>query len=422
VTPVTQTKTGPDGVTITTLDGLGRTIRVQRGDSAGVDATTSYTDTVYAPCACSPLGKIQQVSQPYAPGSTPAWTVYSYDGVGRTLSVMQPDGASATAYSYSGNQSTVTDPAGNWKTFASDVLGNLTTVVEPDPANQPSGTLTTNYTYDWMNHVSQVSMSRAGTTQTRTFVYNDAGLLTSATNPENGTVTYTYNADNTLNTKQDAKGQVKAYGYDAYKRVAIIWTYPNGQSSPEDVCQRVSYGWDGSWNPNYALHGYDAGRLTGAYYGPEDSAGNSCIAGTAPTRYQEWYEYWPDGQIMSRSLTMSRGGKTSTIAANYLYNNAGNISEAVYPLATPFTQSAPSLGTVYFNTSYDSMGRPVSMTDSNYGWNWAQGAQYDYASRLTSLQYMAGAPGGTPAYTTETMAYNTNGQMVSQNWSTPSSS
>ena len=35
---------------------------------------------------------------------------------------------------------------------------------------------------------------------------------------------------------------------------------------------------------------------------------------------------------------------------------------------------------------------------------------------------MAGAPGGTPAYTTETMAYNTNGQMVSQNWSTPSSS
>ena len=210
--------------------------------------------------------------------------------------------------------------------------------------------------------------------------------------------------------------------YDAYKRVAIIWTYPNGQSSPEDVCQRVSYGWDGSWNPNYALHGYDAGRLTGAYYGPEDSAGNSCIAGTAPTRYQEWYEYWPDGQIMSRSLTMSRGGKTSTIAANYLYNNAGNISEAVYPLATPFTQSAPSLGTVYFNTSYDSMGRPVSMTDSNYGWNWAQGAQYDYASRLTSLQYMAGAPGGTPSYTTETMAYNTSGQMVSQNWSTPSSS
>jgi YD repeat-containing protein len=37
-----------------------------------------------------------------------------------------------------------------------------------------------------MNHVTGVSMTRAGTTQTRTFVYDNAGRLTSATNPENG--------------------------------------------------------------------------------------------------------------------------------------------------------------------------------------------------------------------------------------------
>ena len=80
------------------------------------------------------------------------------------------------------------------------------------------------------------------------------------------------------------------------------------------------------------------------------------------------------------------------------------------------------MGMMSFGYSFDSMGRPVSLWESSYSWNWIQGAQYDYASRLTSLQYMAGAPGGTPAYTTETMAYNTNGQMVSQNWSTPSSS
>jgi hypothetical protein len=40
-------------------------------------------------------------------------------------------------------------------------------VLEPDPAS--SGTLTTAYTYDWMNHVSQVTMTRGSTTQTRTF-------------------------------------------------------------------------------------------------------------------------------------------------------------------------------------------------------------------------------------------------------------
>jgi hypothetical protein len=102
-------------------------------------------------------------------------------------------------------------------------------------------------------------------------------------------------------------------------------------------------------NPNYALHGYDYGRLTAALYGPVDSAGNSCVAGTAPTEYAEFYEYWPDGQIMSRTLAMSRGGKSSSIAASYNYNSAGNVSYAAYPLATPFTQSgAPSLGTVGF--------------------------------------------------------------------------
>jgi len=101
-------------------------------------------DTVYAPCACSPLGKVQKISMPYQPGAaTINWTVYRYDGLGRTLSVTQPDGASTTTYVYSGNQTTVTDPAGKWKTFTTDVQGNLTTVTEPDPSSATGGTLTT---------------------------------------------------------------------------------------------------------------------------------------------------------------------------------------------------------------------------------------------------------------------------------------
>jgi hypothetical protein len=50
--PFTQTASGPSGVTVTTLDGFGRAVLVQKGDSSTPDSTTSYVTTVFAPCAC----------------------------------------------------------------------------------------------------------------------------------------------------------------------------------------------------------------------------------------------------------------------------------------------------------------------------------------------------------------------------------
>ena len=93
----TQTVTGPGGFTRSTLDGLGRVVKVEHG--ADVNNLQSVVDTVYTPCSCSPLGKVWKVSMPYPAGqSAAAWTVYSYDGIGRTLSTVQPDGASTTSY------------------------------------------------------------------------------------------------------------------------------------------------------------------------------------------------------------------------------------------------------------------------------------------------------------------------------------
>ena len=89
--------------------------RHPRGDRARQRPPSSQVDTQYGPCGCSPIGKMSAVSQPYAPGATPVWTTYTYDGSGRTLTVTAPDG-SVTRYAYAGNQTTVTDPAGKWKT------------------------------------------------------------------------------------------------------------------------------------------------------------------------------------------------------------------------------------------------------------------------------------------------------------------
>ncbi|MFN7173089.1 MAG: RHS repeat domain-containing protein, partial [Fimbriimonadaceae bacterium] len=105
-------------------------VKVESGDSGG---TKSIVETQYAPCACSPLGKVWRVSNPYAPGGTPIWTTYSYDAMGRTTALVKPDG-STTTYQYQGNVTTVTDAAGKWKKFTLNAFGNLVKVTEPNPA------------------------------------------------------------------------------------------------------------------------------------------------------------------------------------------------------------------------------------------------------------------------------------------------
>jgi RHS repeat-associated protein len=417
VIPVFQQESGPDGVTITTLDGVGRPIHTQRGNTANVDSSTSFVDTVYAPYACAPLGMINKASQPYANGATPKWTTYTYDGIGRTLTVQQPDGASTTTYSYSGNQTTATDPAGNWKQFAKDVQGNLITVLEADPNNAPLGTQMTSYTYDWMNNLIGVTMTRGvapnAVTQTRTFVYADFGLLTSATNPENGTVTYTWNSDNTLQYKHDAKGQDTVYTYDNQKRLTMMQRYPTGKANAEDQCQRVTYTYDnGPYDNAYTQFGL--GRLTSASYGPVNSAGASCIPGVSPTTIQEIYSYHPAGAVTQKTLLATRASNRLPLQVSYAYDTWGRNSTVSYPMAAPFNSSTYTVGPTTFTYNYY-FERALSLTDGN-NWTWVRNAQYDYANRLTSFQYLAGAG----VYSTRTLAYNDNSQITSIGWSTPS--
>ena len=118
----TQTATVNGRFQTTTLDGFGRTISVKKGNGTTV---VSEVDTIYSPCACSPLGKMSSVSQPYAPGASVYWTVYSHDGSGRTLTIIAADGHSQTQYTYQGNSTTITDAAGKWKTSTVDAYGNL---------------------------------------------------------------------------------------------------------------------------------------------------------------------------------------------------------------------------------------------------------------------------------------------------------
>ena len=67
-----------------------------------------------------------------------------------------------------------------------------------------------------------VSLASTAYSDRRNVLFTSPEYALSATNPENGTVTYTYNSDNTLHTKTDAKNQVFTYGYDSYKRLTQV--------------------------------------------------------------------------------------------------------------------------------------------------------------------------------------------------------
>lgn len=217
--PYTVKGTLPDGrFTKTTYDGLGRPVKVEKGQ--GGSTVKSTVETQYTTCACSATGKVWKVSQPYAPGGTKYWTVYTYDAMGRTVQVDHPNNSGSTTYVYSGNTVTVTDAAGKWKKYWRDAYGNLTRVNEPNPGG---GTVDTYYTYNFRDQLTQVSMTRNSVTQLRTWNYNrTTGRLASVTHPEMGTVSYTYNSDGTVDTKTDQKAQVTDYSYDQYKRVTQI--------------------------------------------------------------------------------------------------------------------------------------------------------------------------------------------------------
>jgi RHS repeat-associated protein len=379
---------GSPRFTKTILDGLGRAITVQSGTASGCSGNgtncqnftvLSQVDTVYGSCACSPAGKMMQQSLPHALNATPAWTTYTYDGIGRTASVLAPDGASTTTYLYQGNTVKVTDPAGKWKTFTMDAFGHLTQVVEPNPAG--GANYITTYSYDAWDNLSQVSMPRPSGTQTRNFVYNGK-LLTSATNPENGTVSYTYNGYNKVATKVDAKGQAVKYSYDSIARLTQVQRYPTGQSGAEDTCQQENYYYDSSYNSSYS--NYMLGRLSAVqYYG-----------GFSPctTTFTETYGYSQAGQKTNKGLVVTRASSTvADLESVYAYDAEGRMTSIQYPGGGP-----------NYSYGYDTMGRLNTMTNVGSSYAMVTGTTFDPANRMLTV---------TGNVLNETREYNTIGQL-----------
>lgn len=376
--------------TRTTYDGFGRVVKVETGYGSNNVVTT--TDTQYAACGATPLGKTSAISQPYGPGETELWTTYGYDSSCRLTSTVRKDGntpssttTSTTTNAYSINMVKTTDPAGVWKTYANDAMGNLTSVTEPDPSSAPSGTLLTSYSYNAANQLVQVQMTRAGVTQTRTFAWTGSDLA-SSTNPENGTVTYTYDGNHHVLGRTDAKGQITQYTYDPYERIRQVThsailpqvnypTYPYIlQAIPT---QQVNYTYDGTGAQS------SLGRLTAVSFWVENAQESPVQGMDRALTYS--YGYNTAGRLTSQTLQETIPtcvtGPGITLTANYTWDTYGRLTGMTYPSGTQLAYN------------YDAVSRLSSIAETQSGMQWtAASAFYTSANLIQNMTY--GANGG----------------------------
>ncbi len=131
------------------------------------------------------------------------WTENTYDAIGRVTKVTRSD------QSYVLNTHTVSispeptertlvrDENGKQRALYTDALGRLSRVIE-DPS---SLNYTTTYGYDALGNLTGVTQDG----QSRSFTYDSLARLLTATNPETGTITYTYDGNGNVLTREEQR-------------------------------------------------------------------------------------------------------------------------------------------------------------------------------------------------------------------------
>ncbi len=296
-----------------------------------------------------------------ADSQVPDQTVTEYDGMGRPVEVINYDDSTvrSTSYTlYTGDEVTQIPPTGGTPTTTvTDALGRTTAVESWTSA--PTVSVTTNSdnvpvislsggayqtVTDSYNTLGELStITDGGESWTKT--YNQLGEVTSATTPNTGTTSYTYDADGNELTMTDAMGHQMTWAYDALGR-AISETDTTTPSSPKPV---AAWTYD---NSNDAVSGMTdpIGELTTAT--SYDSAGN------AYTVQQSGFNAFGEstGEKITLPTTSSLGALSGT---SYSYTHTytaitGQPLHDTYPASSSSSPALPAETVVYgYSTAFD---------------------------------------------------------------------
>jgi RHS repeat-associated protein len=377
-----------------TVDGLGRKHITQRRQSPGASNFDS-TEVDYVP-----LGRPDRETMPYVgatgqANSTAPATTTQYDGLGRSLKVVD-GGGGTTTYSYSLNDVLVTvspPPSGEnpkQRQLEYDSLGRLTSVCEITSvtgsgscgqSTSATGFLT-KYTYDVLNNLLSVTQNAqpnaVGGQQARAYTYDGLKRLTSETNPEwgPGTANYSYDVacgsylasagDKTESV--DAAGNITCYQYDSLHRLT-----DSGNSGP--TCRHLRYD-NNATLPTGVTLSNTLSRMA-------EARTDNCLSGSNLKVFtDELFSYDADGRVTDVYESTPNSGSP------YYHTSA-----CYWPNGTMETLSGiPSVPAVYYGTSnctnigsgLDGEGRVTKVTAAT-GTDPASSITYSAATTTTAL-------------------------------------
>ena len=413
-------------VSVQIFDGFGRARQTQGTPGISAYHGRVLTDTFY-----DSQGRANETRSPYyddssAPSTTlstttdnqvPGQTTTLYDGEGRTTASVFSSYAveqwrTTTAYP-GADETDVTPPSGGTPTTSiTNALGQTSQLWQyktPTATGHAGDADVTSYTYTPSG--SPLTRTDATTQDTWTYGYDLRGRQKTATDPDTGTTTQTYDGDGRLATVTDARKVTLSYDYDLIGRKTAEYstTYPSTTKVPQAAWtydtitgaagQPVSatryVNGDTAAPYTSTVMGYDIGyRSTGTAVTIPSTEGQ--LAGTFKT--QAIYD--PITGHLSASHTDARGDQPAE-TVNYSYD----VNGALLSYGTALTEYDLS-------SDYDAFGRPIRTTVNPWGTEIVATDNYDLATGSLLSSYLDKQTSSTGTTQQTTYSRNAAGQLT----------
>jgi RHS repeat-associated protein len=374
---------------LTTLDSLGR-VHIQQTRQSPSSANFDSVETDY-----DALGRPSRLTVPYvatagqtcpAGPSCPA-TVLSYDPLSR-VSQVTDGGGGRTTYTYSPTSTDITmamgpAPSGEnlkQRQLEYDGLGRLTSVCEitatlsgygtcsQNSSPQPSG-YWSKYTYDAQGDLLTVTQNAQAPSgqQTRSYSFDAMGRLTSETNPESGTTSYTYDtiASGTcastyygdLIKRVDAIGNIACNTYDKLHRL-LTETYTT--TSPTVATPNKCFVYDAVIDSQTASN--IKTRLGEAY-----TTTSACSQTTLPsTITDEAFSYTARGELTNIYQLSPHSASYYNLSQTYWDNGAPNALSGNIGLPSNITYGVDGEGRTTTVSATAGQNPVTSVSDNLY--------------------------------------------------------